>query len=326
MITMFRGLGGIADNVTQKDGPFGRGLFPIDPAKRVRLHLPRNLLVPLEDAAFENDRLIIRSAAEMAGPERAFFDNYQEAFSWNAEGRAAAFAYIKSLDDLPSDVRQLLSEKFSVAPLSAEGSLEDRAQRWFLDSRKMKLDGRYFLMPVIELLNHAPHGVPFDVTDGIKVEGAFSGEAFARYSIVDPFGMFQAYGFASPEQMCFSFPMTHDKSAITINRDIDLNLKVGDFYIPEYTIETDRIVISCMMIGSAKFPRLSRGIFRHVLEQAGRSNADEVFDLILHTNRTKLFHLLEILEPHEGGLIPVLRKMVRYQLEAMSHCIGARNL
>jgi hypothetical protein len=53
--------------------------------------------------------------------------------------------------------------------------------------------------------------------------------------------------------------------------------------------------------------------------------ADEVFDAILHRNRMKFYALLETIEACDVQMAVTLRKMVRYQLNAMSHCMGSRN-
>ena len=45
MLEEFRVLGDTADNVCLKEGRYGRGLFPVDPSKRVKIHIPDSLLV-----------------------------------------------------------------------------------------------------------------------------------------------------------------------------------------------------------------------------------------------------------------------------------------
>ena len=43
LIAEFRRLGGIADNVTQKEGEYGRGIFSVDPNLKVRIFTPSKL-------------------------------------------------------------------------------------------------------------------------------------------------------------------------------------------------------------------------------------------------------------------------------------------
>jgi hypothetical protein len=326
MLDAFRSHGGVADNLVQKSGPLGRGLFPVDPGKPIHLLVPENLLVPVSDVEFVNGRLTVKDTARLGKGERIFFDNVQEAFSWGGEGRTYATAFIEALDALPIDVRTLLANEFGMEPLLQRGGTEERAQQWFLNSRKIDRNGTEVLMPVMDLINHGPLGASYNLAEGVSVSGQFSDEILVRYSDNDAFGMFGSFGFASPERLCFSLPMTDpgDRRRLLIRRRINFNTKLGSFPVPDFKLEDGMLVLSSLMIGNAKFPRVSRGIFSRITRETGRQNADETFDVILHHNRSRFFKLLETLEPHEGGLIPMLRKMVRYQLEAMSFCIGTR--
>ena len=49
LIFEFRRLGGIADNVFQKEGKYGRGIFPVDPNLKARIFTPSKLLVNKDD-------------------------------------------------------------------------------------------------------------------------------------------------------------------------------------------------------------------------------------------------------------------------------------
>lgn len=324
MTTMFRGLGGGADNIAQRDGPFGKGVFPIDPAAHVRIHTPQNLLIPTSDIEFADGRLAVRPDSKIGAAERLFFENYHAAFSWGAEGRASAMAFVSALDALPADIRAILSGKFGLRPLTEELSQEERAQRWFIQSRAINVGGKDLMMPLVELLNHAPNGKSYDVSEGVTVEGRFPGEVLARYGVLDPLGVFLTFGFASPEGACFSLPFRQEQKGISIDRSINFDVKAGDVHIPRYATEGDQLKFSCLMIGNAKYPRLSRAIFQRAMNEAGKPKADEIFDLILHQNRTRFLELLAKLEDCSNPLVPTLRRMAIYQLAAMSHCVGTR--
>jgi hypothetical protein len=43
-------------------------------------------------------------------------------------------------------------------------------------------------------------------------------------------------------------------------------------------------------------------------------------------NARQFIKLLGALEAHDGEMVSLLRTMARYQLEAMNHCIGSREL
>jgi hypothetical protein len=100
----------------------------------------------------------------------------------------------------------------------------------------------------------------------------------------------------------------------------------GNFPVPQVNLQDSNLFLSYLMIGNSKFPRLSRGIFCLLMREAGATNADEVFDSILYFNRMKFLKLLAVLEPHRGEMIVSFRKMAHYQLEAMAHCMGKREL
>ena len=323
MLTVFRALGGTADNLRLGEGAYGRGLFAIDPENEVRLHVPENLLIPVEDVQFVEGALKVNPEASIGAPERTFFENYQESMSWGAGGRRQALAFIESVDSLPAAIRAILSDEFGIKPL-LDGDNEARARRWFLNSRKIDRGPRDVVMPVVELINHSTNGVLYRIDDGVWVTGKFQDEVLVHYSITDPFGIFQAFGFASPERVAFSLPLKHEKRRITVLRDVNFRAKLGSFEVPEHRVEAGTLVLTSLMIGNANFPRLSRGIFQHLMRDAGLPDADETFDLILHENRMKFLKLLQALEACSGDLPDTLRKMVRYQLQAMSFCIGTR--
>jgi len=325
MIEAFRALGGTADNIVQGSGTRGRGIFPIDNTKPIRLRVPENLLIPEIDVEFVEGRLKVRDSARCGKSEREFFEEYQNIFSWGGEGRSDCAAFFHLVDALPPEVLSILfaEDRLERQPDSDHG----RVERRFLQSRRIERNSEAVLMPVMELVNHGPTAPSYNTIDGISIEGVFSEEVLVRYSLEDPFGMLLAYGFASPERVAFSLPTKQEGARkLIIGRKINHKSKRGAFYVPDFRIDGDTIELSCMMIGNMNFPRLSKGIFCNVAREAGWPNPEEEFDMILHNNRTSFLNLLEILERHEGGMVPTIRKMVRYQLAAMSHCIGTREL
>ena len=58
----FRHFGGRAENVIQRQGPLGLGLFPIDPSQPVELMVPQRLLVPADNVELRNGDAVIRGA------------------------------------------------------------------------------------------------------------------------------------------------------------------------------------------------------------------------------------------------------------------------
>src|SRR5580658_9777840 len=101
MTEAFCALGGVIQNIAPGSGKSGAGLLAVDPAEPVLLRVPRNLLLPIDDVEFTDDSIGIRESADVPEAERRFFEQYQTAFSWGAEGRAESAAFVGGLDGLP---------------------------------------------------------------------------------------------------------------------------------------------------------------------------------------------------------------------------------
>lgn len=343
MIEAFRALGGVADNVVLGNGKLGRGLFPIDRNAPVRLRVPESLLISDSCVRFVDGQFKILDSAEIGQPEREFLEAYQNTFSWGGGGRSGCAAFVQEFDRLPPEIAAWLAggsqiEGDRTSHASSYRDMEnpaeagrDRVGQNFLHSRVLeRSDGKGVLMPVLDLVNHGLPAQTFGKygAGGVSLEGMFADEVLVMYRRTDALGIFRDYGFASREQMAFSLGFTRNEpnKKLIIDRHTNRTSRRGPFDIPNVRIDGHTIHLSHLMIGNMKFPRLSKGIFCSVTREAGWPDPEEQFDLILHNNRMKFLKLLEILEPHEGGLIPTIRKMARYQLEAMSYCIGTREL
>ena len=121
LLSEFRALGGVAENVRPGEGPFGRGLFAIDPSRPVNVHASRNVMIPVEDLEVRDDRLAIRAGSAVGQRARDFFLNLQIRFGWDA----ALF------DDLWK--RQLAWSRLAppiVAEIHGMGTVEDPEHRF----------------------------------------------------------------------------------------------------------------------------------------------------------------------------------------------------
>lgn len=325
MLETFRGLGGLAENVRLAYGPNGRGIFAVDRESQFRLRVPENLLIPASEIVFDGDRIGVAPESAIDAAERDFFDRYEEAFSWGGGGQADSGEFIAGLDALPGEVRDMLAGQFGMRDL-LEGDATTRAQTRFLRSRFREWKSRLVLAPLAELANHRPNGTPFGGPDGLELTGKSGGEIFTSYLPADAFDCFRLFGFASPEPGALCLPMKTRIGEFELVIQRNAYAGGGAMVMPGIRREGDRIDLSHLPLGHPAAPRRSRGIFRSLMLSAdiARDEADEAFDRILHFNRTRFIGLLEALAPHGGNLIVSLRKMARFQLEAMSWCIGAR--
>jgi len=323
MLEEFRALGGTADNVCLGQGRLGRGLFPRDPAKPVRVRISDNLLVDWKHVEFENDVFRISAAAQISAREKAFLENYYRDFSWGA-GRQELTGLLQMMHDAPAELREVLRPFYAFRWL--EHPTPKTVQARFLDSRVIGYKGGDVIMPIVELANHG-HATQYQTADGVGLSGTFSGEILVQYQLCDPLQIFGKWGFASDsESFALSLPLKPGSLGIAIRRE-DVELKPGTTpFFPKVATTGFQMTLSYLMLGHKNYPRLARGIFYRIMRDAGRTDAEDVFDFIHHTNRMQFFKLIAASEMAAPPLGQLLRKVARYQLEAMSHSIGTRDV
>jgi hypothetical protein len=323
MVEEFRALGGTADNVCLKEGRFGRGLFPIDPSQPCKVNIPEALLVSVEHIEFHNNVLRIGPAAQIGAREKIFLENYEQNFSWGV-GRQHIEDLLGMMHEAPVELRELLEQTFQAGAWLA-GTAPEAVQQSFLASRRIEFKGRSVVMPVAELANHGAV-TGYDIEDSIGISGQFDDEVLVRYLNTDPWQIFTGWGFASAETLALSLPVNLPTLGITIG-DGGLRLsKSKKLFFPDVTLEDGRLRLSYMMLGNSNFPRMSRGIFCRIMADAGRQDGNEAFDFIQHINRRQFYKLLEVSEQAATPLRRLLQTVSRYQLEAMSHSIGTRDV
>ena len=61
LLSEFRRLGGIADNVCQKEGEYGRGIFSVNPTLKARIFTPSKLLIKKDDIYLDDNKLRIKN-------------------------------------------------------------------------------------------------------------------------------------------------------------------------------------------------------------------------------------------------------------------------
>jgi len=185
-------------------------------------------------------------------------------------------------------------------------------------------------MPLIDLMNFHSDGLRLgsDPEGRVQVEGEAQGEILITHGPHDSLGTFNKFGFATPRPYAYSLPMRAKVGSrgLSIGRDVMANTTRAGFRIPEMTSGGADLYLSYLMVGHSRSPRLSRAIFHALMREASASGAEAAFDAILLANRTKYLCLLETLEQHHGEMIEQLRMMAYFQLEAMTHCVGSRDL
>jgi hypothetical protein len=328
----FRRLGGSADNICLRNGPFGRGVFPIDPSLPVLVRAPENLLLPVEEATFQDNKFRVAENSKMGSAEKTWLEYYMENYSWGGGGRAEIENYFSTLANLPEQVRETLTSSFSMSVPRAPPCA--RIQARFLNTRVIGYNKRRVVMPIVELINHGDLA-GYDCTNGVAVGGTFAGEVLVNYGLNDPFMVYRAWGFASRKRTALSLPIgfSTEFGEIRVKNELDerepfwfegVEMAVP---LPKLTLEDGTITLSFIVLGWQGFPRMPKGVFRRLFREAGHAITDEPFERLQYANRLRFLELLTELEGVRGAVAArTLRAMCYYQLEALAHSYGAREL
>lgn len=326
----FRALGGIAENVTLRPhGHWGPGLFSANPDKPFVVDIPASLLFRVENVEFVDGAIRIKNSAPVASAERDFFARYQKVLSWGEVGESGATLFIEMLDAVPLKLHETLVADFAMQEFF-EGTRAERIQGYFLRSRAVMWNGTSVIVPFIELARRCENATVLGSHEPghLRIEGEVPGEIFVAFGRQDPLGIFRKFGLPAARLHAFSLPVRTKVGTadLTIGRNPAAKEERAGFVIPQMKSESGELFLSHLMLGNSTFPRASRGIFYTLMREAGVTGSDEAFDRVLQFNKGAFLRLLEMLEPLRGEIITRLRRMAHFQLGALAHCVGAREL
>ena len=322
----FTALGGVVDNARPGVGPFGAGLFAIDPNQPVHLHTPPNLLFAAHDTVLEGSDLRLAPGALHGDAERAFFADYQAALSWGGGGRQDCLTFLAGLNALPAEPRDRLTVALNMAACPAPETLANAMAR-FEVSRVIRIEGVRVFMPIVELANHSAAGVGLSNANGVLAQGQFTDEVLLRYRRGDAALMLAGWGFASPEPLAYSLAtlIPHASHVFSIRRGLTDGAPQDGLNLPSVKRPDEGaagrvIVLSHLLLGHRKHPDRPRAIVRRLMDQLSLPGADAFLDEVRDRNRDALETLKRDLEGAPGGLAPTVRAMCDYQLEALAFC------
>lgn len=322
----FRAFGGRAENVMQRKGAFGMGLFPIDPAKPVDLFVPDTLLVGVDNVHVIDGSLAIQNESDFPDGYGDWFRRYQATYSWGAEGRDNTQAFEEGLKALPTPVLTLMKRVGlynADRRFPGEDPEKELLQR-FIQTRCINRKQRRVIMPMIDLVNHSPAAKPYDMSgEGIAIGSIHDGEVLVKYSISDPLWRMISYGFNAPEPMGFSlsFRLKHrDRMVVVQGGGSRQAMKPCGIELKE-----DRVVIQQPLLASSNTPKMPKTLFIKACRNVDGLDANELFDQIHQRNTQALVQLLRELQDVEGDTAQRLRTGCLDQLAALSHHYGQRD-
>ena len=321
LLAKFRNLGGIAENVCQKEGALGRGIFSINPKLKSRIFTPSQLMIKKEDICLEDNHLRIKKDKEYSQEIIDFFNYYQDNFSWGRGGKQTTESFEHGLTLLSSDLKQLIKKNFLV-------DIEERhkcdwnnvLKNQFLNARAFKFDQDLFIAPILELVNHEVNAFPFIKRfNGISTPNypPRGSELTHVYGYTSSIKRVLNYGFFCQEPIVFSLPFTIKLKESQLNL-ICKGLDLKDDNI-KYKINDSQIVIDGIPIASINKPSFIKNYFDHLCDLTNLQNhSQEIFSKIIRFNYFKRKAIIGYLNPLDHYSFRMLSKAINYELDSIS--------
>ncbi len=316
----FEALGGVAENVCQREGDFGRGMFPVDASRSAKIMAPKNLLVDSGNLGICGGEIMIKDKARYTAQEAAFLGDYYNNYSWGNNGNSDSASFLKFIASLSSTIKkQLLVNGFVDRKLLGYCDDSDHLLKRFIDERVVEFHGRNVLAPVWEFVNHSSFVPPLRVTPhGVETPPMErgSGEILFKYSAKNsPMGMWRKYGFACSCVVAYSIPfeMTVDNQPLSVSCSGQLGSDSKDG--KNFSVVGNRLLIKSLPVGC-----LSVGLpfsnFSSILASVGLSQAtaNKLFSRILEANIKARCDLIGLFQGPGLGAQAQLHKALSYEI------------
>ena len=321
LLSEFRRLGGIADNVYQKNGDYGRGIFPVNPSLRARIFTPSKLMIKKDDICLEDNKLRIKNDREYNQEIRHFFNFYQDNFSWGSGGKETTELFEKGLILFNSNLKQLI-KKYALVDLEKrhKGKWNNILKKQFLNSRAVNFRNISVIAPIWDLVNHKVNSFPFIISkEGISTPNypALNGEIRHSYNNISPLKRFFTYGFFSEETIIFSIPFS-----INIE-DLDINICCKGMSLTDDSMKIERfentIILEGLPIADVNHPRLPYVYFDEIMRKISNINIPPDFLLkIFQLNisiRNKIIYESDLVD---NLVSKNLTKLMHYEISLIS--------
>ena len=279
LLSEFRRLGGVADNVFQKEGEFGRGIFSVNPLFRSKIFTPSRLLVKKDDIYLHDNKIRIKKDKEYDQEIRDFFNFYQDNFSWGSGGKETTELFEKGLSLFNSNLKELI-KKYALVDIEKrhKGTWDNVIKKQFLNARGVKFGNSSVIAPIWELINHKVKSFPFVLNmEGLSTPNypATDGEIRFSYSDCSPLKRFFSHGFFSEESIVFSIPFSITNENLGINISCK-GMSLNDDSM-KIEISDNQIILEGLPIADINHPRLPYDYFDELLRKVGQSNIPKEF-------------------------------------------------
>jgi len=294
-IHVFREYGFYMENVryVKKDGTFKA--VAIEQEEEVLLSLERPALLPTDMIVLSDTEHTVSENANLPEPLKEVYNQYLD-FILSEERILRQEQMFENFRMLPESCRNILLR------FGMEGFFVKRTRRQLkvslISSRTIVSDGKIYLMPFIDLLDHDyAEGIAYSVGENsvrVKGKASASGEIYAVYSgVADSFSILKKFAFASESHLAFSMAMKlslGETLQLSIGRDLHQYEIVGErIVLPKYRVENNRIILSHLWIGSDMDRENAYKSFKILWEERlGLTEAFKVYSSIEKFNNAAL--------------------------------------
>ena len=319
LLSEFRRLGGTADNVCQKEGENGRGIFSVNASLKARIFTPSKLMVKKDDIYLEDNKLRLKKDKEYNQEVRDFFYFYQDNFSWGSGGRETTELFEKGLSLFNSNLKELI-KKYVLVDLEKrhKGKWDNIIKNQFLNARVFKFRNSSFVVPLVELVNHKVRSLPYiSNKDGVSTPNYPPSNAEIRhnYSSLSPLNRFFSYGFYSEETIIFSVPFS------IIIQDFNIVCKGKCLNNDSMKIERsdNKIILEGLPIADVNHPRLPHDYFDEIFRKIGICNIpNDILLEIFQYNISIRKKILDECQLVENEVSKTLTKLILYEINLIS--------
>ncbi len=321
LLSEFRKLGGVADNVYQKEGDFGRGIFPINSNHISKIYIPFKIMIKTIDIYLEGNNIRIKKNKEYSKAVINFFNYYQDNFSWGGGGKEQVEFFEKQLNLFTPKLKQLINNNILVnIKHRHRGTWDEIIFREFLRARAFRFNNISMICPILELVNHEVIALSFIVEkDGIRTPNypPIRGELTHSYNNDSSINRFFYQGFFCKETIVFSFPFSINIPELGIDFLCKGTVLNNDVITIDRSL--NKIKIKGLPIADFNQPDMPKIYFNQIFSQIGNfKNSKEVFLKILELNISKRISMLEEAQLIDSEVSKMFAQIIDYEIKLIS--------
>ena len=327
LVEGFRSFGGTANNVIQREGALGLGLFPIDQSQPVELRVPDHLLVSTDNLELRDGAVAIKDASLHPEGFAKWYEGFQADYSWGAEARRSIKTFEDGLKTFPNSLQRKLrnTNLLDITKRCPGINEEQELFQRFIATRRINYRGKNVMMPIIELTNHSPIQSSWIIDKkSIAIQGQYDGEILAKYSVSDPLNRYLQYGFNCKEPLGFSLGIK------LIHRGQEIFIEGGINYAHMRSInarkQDQKIIFKRPLLSSYNNPRMPKKLFKQSCRLLKNVDPNELFDQIHQKNRLILISIIKDLYQHNSDINIELICACLDQIDILGHHYGTKEI